>query len=373
MFILESESGKPFKIKGIAMRKDVTSKNGFHYSSKIVEKTVKTIQEAIKQNGSYPISMMADHPTAVTNKVLSVIGRITDIYMDGNNALIEAEVANTTVGKDVQELIKGKFVEGLSIRASNAKYEKKYLGTSLVKDVLEMDLKGVDLVVNPGVDGARIIDIIESDQTDSYNSFIEVTESEEVKISPQGNIDEEEDKLDIKELKEKFPELVESLKAEMKQIFESENKLSELQESFDEVTKVKTDLETKVTESEKTISDLQESEASLKAKLEEAEGKLATIEEETASATRKAHVDTKLAELKFADSVKDALRKKVEVLESTEEIDKVLESEVEFLNIAIKSATGVEVKHKGKTGENEDKKSGKIAEEEDFINKVLGM
>lgn len=372
--IKESDGTKPFTIKGIAMKKDATSTNGFHYSTKIVEKTVTAIKESIQKNGSYPISMMADHPTATTNKVLSVIGRITDIYLEGNNAIVEAEIANTSVGKDVQELIKGKFVEGLSIRASNAKFQKKYIGSNLVKDVLEMDLKGVDLVVNPGVDGARVIDIIESDQSDSTNLFVELLESEEVidTIIPQDNINEEENKLDINELKSKHPELVESLKNEFKTLFESEKSTGELQESFNEMSKEKETLEAKLVESEKTATDLQESLTSTETKLQEAESKLATIEESTQTAVRTAHIDTKLAELKFADTVKDALRKKVEVLESTDAIDALLESEVEYLNLAIKSATGFDP-GKGKTGDNHSGKTDKLHEEEDFINKVLNM
>lgn len=363
--ILEATAeNKAFKIRGIAMKKNVTSKNDFHYSGKLVESIVSKVSDYIAQNGSYPISMMADHPTSGTNKTLSTIGKITSINIEGNNAVIEAEIANTSVGKDVQELLRGKFVEGLSIRGANAKFQKVNIGGKMVKDVLEMDLKGVDLVVNPGVDGARVTDIIESDQSDSGNLYISISESEE--INSKDNIDEEESKLDIKELKLKFPELVESLKAEFKQLFESESQATELQESFDTVSKEKTAIEVKLTESEKTVKAFEASEAVLTTKLEEAEGKLKTIEESNAKVLRDAHIDTALAKLKFAESIKTRLKAKVEVLESTEEIDKVLEAEVDFLNTAISAATGIKLPGKGKTAENETK-SAKVLEEEAFI------
>lgn len=370
MFILESEQGKPFKVKGIFMKKDSISKNAYRYSGALVEKTVKVIQEAIKSDGAYPISMMADHPGISANKTLSVVGKVTAAYMENDNAILEAEIANTSAGKDVQELIKGEFVKGLSIRASNAKYKGLNIGGKMVKDVLEMELKGVDLVVNPGVTGAKITDIIESDQSGSSNLYISIDESEEI---PENNnvLNEEEKTLDLKELKEKYPDLVESLKQEFKTIMESEDTANTLQGSVNSLTSERDAISGKLEESEKAKTELTESVKDLQGKLEEAEGKLKEIAESEAKAKRDTHIATKLGELKFADSVKAKLKEKVEVLESVEDIDKVLEAEVEFLNMVIQESTGV-IKGKGHTGDNGTKKTSKLQEEEDFINKVMG-
>ncbi len=279
--ILEQETGKPFKVRGVFMKKNTLSRNCRYYSDKIVESTVKIMSEIIEGRGAYPISMMADHPGVASNKTLSTIGKITKVYLDGDNAVLEAEIANTSLGKDVQELIRGSFVEGLSIRATNGKFKKKYIGDKLVNDVLEMEIKGVDLVVNPGVDGMKITDIIESDQTDSSNIYISINEEEDIPgDTPQGKVDEEEI-MNLQELKEKYPNLVTELKDEHKKLFESEFKVADLTESVNtltdsvnSLTESEKELQGKLEEAEGTIKTLQENEAELKGKLEEAESEL---------------------------------------------------------------------------------------------------
>lgn len=374
--ILEAEQGKAFKFKGIAMIKNSLSGNGRHYSDKLVEETVKNVKGIIEQTGSYPLSVMADHPGMVSNKTLTTVGKITDMYIEGDNAIIEAEIANTSVGKDVQELIRGKFVEGLSIRASKAKMKKVNINGKMVNDVLEMELNGVDLVTNPGVKGARVLDIIESDQSNS-GIYISIDEeeiiNEPVKIKEENKLNYSE--IVLEELKKQRPDLMASIKEEYKPVFESELKVNELQESVDNLTSEKSELETKVQESEKSFKELQESFDSQKAELEEAQGKLKEIQEaeetakaEAEKAKRVAHIAESLGKLKFADSVKEKLKAKVEVLESIEEIDAKLAEEVEFLEMVIKESTGINISGKGHTGEN--KNENQINEDEDFMNLV---
>jgi hypothetical protein len=371
--ILESEQGKPFKIRGIFMKKNSVSSKMFHYSDKLMEATVKKIQESLDNGGSYPINMMADHPSVASNKTLSIIGKITAAYIDGDNAIMEAEIANTSVGKDVQELIRGDFVKGLSIRANNPKIRNVNIGGKMVKDVLEMELRGVDLVPAPGVNGAGITDIIESDDG-SDSIFISIEESE---IEDVTNV-EEENTLDLKELKLKHPELIEALKGEFKQLFEDESKVTELQESFDALTSDKGVLETKLTESETangvlttSVTDLTAQLEAANLKLTESEAAVAVIQESEAKAKRDSHISDKLAGLKYADSVKSKLKEKVEVLESVEAIDALLESEVAYLDMIIKEST-TKPSGKGRTGDNGKgtTKLTKLEEEEAFINMV---
>lgn len=353
--IQESIDNKPFKFKGIAMIKDSISANDKRYSGKLVENVVNNVKNIIETNGAYPLTVMADHPNGFTsNKTLTTVGKITDMYLEGNNAVIEAEIANTSVGKDVQELIRGKFVEGLSIRASKAKMKKVNIEGRSVNDVLEMELNGVDLVTNPGVKGARVLDILES--ADNSGVYVSIDEEEIVNI--------EEDKMDyskivLEELKQNRPDLVAILKGEFQPVFESELKVNELKESVDNLTTGKTELETKLQESEKAQKDLQESFNSQKAKLEEAENKLKEIKEaeekaiaEAEKAKRDAHISDEIAKLKFANSVKEKIKSKVSVLESVEEIDAAIKEEVEFLNMVIKESTGVDISGKGHTEKN---------------------
>lgn len=364
--ILESEENKPFKIKGIAMIKNSLSKNGMFYSDKLVEGIVTNIASVIESNGSFPLSMMADHPGAGSNKTLSTIGRITAMYMEGDNAIIESEIANTSVGKDVQELIRGKFVEGLSIRASNGKFKKMYIDDKVVNNVLEMDLKGVDLVVNPGIEGAKVLDIIESNAKNGI--YISIEESETPKKG------ENEMKHDLMEatvelLKSKRPDLFESLKQELKEVLEGELKVGELQESFDGLSTINKELQ----ESFDTLTGdkaiVEKELEDTKTSLLESEDKLKKIEESANKAIIVAHISESVGKLKFADSVKDRLKEKVALLESTEEIDKVLESEVEFLQMVIKESTGVDISGKGHA----DNSNTDIDEDEEFIKLVNGL
>ena len=360
---------KAFKFKGIAMIKDSISGNGRRYGGQLVENTVKSIKSILESAGSYPLSVMADHPGMVSNKTLTTVGKITDIYMDGNNAIIEAEIANTSIGKDVQELIRGKFVEGLSIRASKAKMKKVNIDGQIVNDVLEMELMGVDLVTNPGVKGARVLDILES----AEHSGVYVSIDEEEIVSEEDKMDYS--KITLEELKKHRNDLIESLKEEVKPVFESEFKVNELRESVDNLTTDKQGL----SESLETIKGEKETlEADLKtvnASLEEAQNELKEIKETQEAAQKaaekaklEAHIAESISALKFADSIKEKIKAKVSVLESVEEIDAKIAEEVEFLNMVIKESTGVDLSGKGKNGENE---PNKINEDEEFRRMVM--
>jgi DNA repair exonuclease SbcCD ATPase subunit len=277
------------------MIKDSISGNGRRYGGQLVENTVKSIKSILESAGSYPLSVMADHPGMVSNKTLTTVGKITDIYMDGNNAIIEAEIANTSIGKDVQELIRGKFVEGLSIRASKAKMKKVNIDGQIVNDVLEMELMGVDLVTNPGVKGARVLDILES----AEHSGVYVSIDEEEIVSEEDKMDYS--KITLEELKKHRNDLIESLKEEVKPVFESEFKVNELRESVDNLTTDKQGL----SESLETIKGEKETlEADLKtvnASLEEAQNELKEIKE-TQEAAQKAAEKAKL-EAHIAESI----------------------------------------------------------------------
>jgi hypothetical protein len=366
--IQENVDNKPFKFKGIAMIKDSISGNGRRYSGALVESTVNNVKSIIEANGAYPLTVMADHPNGFTsNKTLTTVGKITDMYMEGNNAIIEAEIANTSVGKDVQELIRGKFVEGLSIRASKAKMKKMNIDGRSVNDVLEMELNGVDLVTNPGVKGARVLDILES--AENSGVFISIAEEEIVDI--------EEDKMDyskitLEELKANRKDLVESLKVEFKPVFESELKVNELQESVDNLTSDKTELQGKLDESEKTHKELKESFDAKEAELKEAQKQLQEIKEAEEAAKlaeekakREKHIAEKVTELKFADSVKAKIKEEVSTLESIEEIDAKIAEKVEFLNMVIKESTGVDISGKGHSSEKNKK------DDQDFMDLVM--
>jgi DNA repair exonuclease SbcCD ATPase subunit len=289
--------------------------------------------------------------------------------MDGNNAIIEAEIANTSIGKDVQELIRGKFVEGLSIRASKAKMKKVNIDGQIVNDVLEMELMGVDLVTNPGVKGARVLDILES----AEHSGVYISIEEEEIVSEEDKMDYS--KITLEELKKHRNDLIESLKEEVKPVFESEFKVNELKESVDNLTVEKTDLATKVEEAENAHKALQESFDNQKKELEEAQEKLQEIKEAQEAAEKaaekaklEAHVAESISALKFADSIKEKIKDKVSVLESVEEIDAKIAEEVEFLNMVIKESTGVDLSGKGKTGDNG---QSKINEDEEFRRMVM--
>jgi hypothetical protein len=365
---LENEN-KAFKFKGIAMIKDSISGNGRRYGGELVENTVKAIKTILESTGSYPLSVMADHPGMVSNKTLTTVGKITDIYMEGNNAIIEAEIANTSIGKDVQELIRGKFVEGLSIRASKAKMKKVNIDGQIVNDVLEMELMGVDLVTNPGVKGARVLDILESNE----HSGVYVSIDEEEIVSEEDKMDYS--KITLEELKQQRADLINVLKDEFKPVIESELGVNDLQESVNNLTTEKKDLEESLETIKGEKETLEGELSTAKTSLEEAQNELKNIkeaEEAAQKAAEKAKLDAHIAEsiskLKFADSIKEKIKAKVEVLESAEEVDTKIAEEVEFLNMVIKESTGIDLSGKGHTGENN---PDKINEDEEFRRMVM--
>lgn len=88
-----------------------------------------------------------------------VIGKYVNMQEDDRGLYVEGKLANTTLGKDVYELLKMKAVNGLSIGYSTVgdgyEYDEK-TGVRILRDV---NLWEVSLVTLPANDEARVSDV----------------------------------------------------------------------------------------------------------------------------------------------------------------------------------------------------------------------
>ncbi len=130
------------------------SKNGRLYTAENIGKAVGRMQTAAV-NGELPLSMYTSHGTAFKDDALAQIGKITHVeQMPDGSARFEADIADTTAGKDIANLAIGKYIKGVSIRGmwGSDPYETDD-GHMTADDLI---IRGVDFTNSPGVEGAEI-------------------------------------------------------------------------------------------------------------------------------------------------------------------------------------------------------------------------
>jgi len=151
-------STKAATIRGIFLKPGL-SKNRRLYTHENIGKAVQRMQGSIASGDGMPLNMATSHAAAFKDDATSTVGRITKVWQNSDgSASFEADVANTTAGRDVAALTVGKFIKGVSIRGSWAAEPKSIIHTDGEEAVTSDDLEisGVDFTNTPGVDGAEI-------------------------------------------------------------------------------------------------------------------------------------------------------------------------------------------------------------------------
>lgn len=114
--IRESHGGDVY-IKGIFMQADLQNGNGRVYPLGEIKRAVEVVNESIKRGA--PIAGELNHPNHLNIDPERVSHVITEMYMDGGNAIGKAKIlADMPMGRIVKTLMEGGVRLGVSSRGS---------------------------------------------------------------------------------------------------------------------------------------------------------------------------------------------------------------------------------------------------------------
>lgn len=110
------EAGKDAWLSGIFMQADIKNRNGRVYPSTEISEAVKIATQTIKERNG--IMGELDHPQTLSINLDRVSHIITEINMQGNNAVGKAKMLNTPMGNIARELINSGVSLGVSSRGA---------------------------------------------------------------------------------------------------------------------------------------------------------------------------------------------------------------------------------------------------------------
>jgi len=241
------------------------SKNGRYYSPKIVEKASGTL----KGKKSY-----ADHDERDTK---NLIGRIVGESYDEGRLYADIKISKAKgVANQTWDKINDGTLTDVSIAADGKAVPRK-MGNKIVSEVVELDIKSVDIVPEGGVSGAKVLQVYED-----LNSIPQLSEVKKVMEN-------------VKQLREECPLLVKEIE-------------EELQGKIDAAEKKATDAENKLIEKEvATHKETRISELSLTDKLKD-------VLRKRVNGKTKDEVDTSLkSEVDLLKELGEAFDKKAEI------------------------------------------------------------
>ena len=283
--IVETAKDKPFRFRGVGLKLGAESLNGRYYPEQVCLDAVAEAKSDLSA-----LTIMPGHPADTETNFLKVIGRVVELGVSATGEVeFIGEIANTTDGKDAQELLNF-FPPGshdISLRAGGKLRTENINGRTRDR-VEEMHLRGFDIVLDGGVSGAKVKSVLENKQAGGDESMT----GEEMKNSPEG-------KLLIVEARAEADKQVETMTADNESL---KAQLAESQEAAKE-------FETKLAEAQATIDE-----------------HVATEAKQQIDAFREATI----SKLTVADSVKEMLRKRVSG-ETEEAIEESVTAELDYI------------------------------------------
>jgi len=227
---IEEDETQPFRFSGVALKADAESKNGRFYPKSVVEKAVEEAKENLDE-----LRLMVGHPKDDETNPMNIVGKFLSIDMDEDgNVPFEAEIANSSIGKDVQELLRGGYLKDLSIRAEGSMVKETVDGRKRDR-VTDLHIKGLDFVIEGAIPQAKVSAILsEANGGDKFMTKEELLEKKEVQElieeAKQSIYEEMEGKLEEKTKKIKELETKLAAEEEAKKKVEEELKKKKLEE-----------------------------------------------------------------------------------------------------------------------------------------------
>ena len=118
--VLERDEGsdgkKSLYLNGICIQGDIRNANQRVYSSREIDRAVKTLNEQI--SGGYSVLGEVDHPEDLKINLDRVSHMITKMWMDGPNGYGKLKVIPTPMGNIVQTMLESGVKLGVSSRGS---------------------------------------------------------------------------------------------------------------------------------------------------------------------------------------------------------------------------------------------------------------
>ena len=171
----EGKSSKTMKVRGIFSEAEKKNGNGRIYEKKLLEREVRNLQPQIAERR---LCGELDHPNDEVVHLANVSHIITNLQMEGNNLVGEAEFLDTPSGRILQELAKAGVRIGISSRATGSVEHDMKEDAYMVQDNLRMITW--DMVADPSCQNAfpqlvehkKLVDYSRSnpDKVDSLNS-----------------------------------------------------------------------------------------------------------------------------------------------------------------------------------------------------------
>lgn len=146
-------NGKDVYLKGVYMQAEVFNRNKRKYRLSELTEAVASANELIQAHGG--IFGELDHPQGITINMDRISHVITELHMNGNDAIGTAKLLNTPMGLIAKELANSGCRYGVSSRGMGRVDES----TGVVEG---FSLVTVDLVATPSAHGAMPLPVYES-------------------------------------------------------------------------------------------------------------------------------------------------------------------------------------------------------------------
>jgi hypothetical protein len=139
-----SDGKKSLHLSGICIQGDIRNANQRVYSSREIDRAVKTLNEQI--SGGYSVLGEVDHPQDLKINLDRVSHMITKMWMDGPNGYGKLKIIPTPMGNIVQTMLESGCKLGVSSRGSG-----EVDGSGNVQG---FEIITVDIVAQPSAPGA---------------------------------------------------------------------------------------------------------------------------------------------------------------------------------------------------------------------------
>jgi hypothetical protein len=163
-----SQDGLHTWLSGIFMQAAIKNRNGRVYPINEINEAVKGAQQRITETNG--IFGELDHPQTLSINLDRISHVITEIRVEGNNAIGKAKLLETPMGNIARELVKSSVLLGVSSRGAGAVAESG--------DVSGYQFVTVDIVATPSAPNAYPQTVVESlDMYKNGHNIIDLSES----------------------------------------------------------------------------------------------------------------------------------------------------------------------------------------------------
>lgn len=145
----ENKKNNTIKVRGLFGEAETKNGNGRIYPQKLLQREVSRLQPQIKERR---LIGELDHPSEEVVHLSNASHLITDLQLEGNKVIGEAEILNTPSGKVLQELIRAGVKMGISSRGTGSLEHDMTEDVYRVQDNLRMITW--DMVSDPSCFGA---------------------------------------------------------------------------------------------------------------------------------------------------------------------------------------------------------------------------